>query len=77
MAATLPATVPTLPPVSMLPLPIAQFVATGEEPSHFRRDLTTAGNQIPRWLYATLAGYGLWAAARSYRDWKKKRPTGG
>lgn len=70
-AAILPATAPALPAVSLLPLPVARYVATGEEPSPLRRDLVTASNQVPRWLYGVLGFYGLWSAVRSYREWKR------
>jgi len=48
------------------------YIAGGEKPGHFGRDLRTAIDQVPRWAWATVAvAFGAFAYM-AYRTDKKR-----
>lgn len=59
-----------------LPEKFRRYVVSGEKMGTFRRDLGSALNQVPRWLYGVLAVGGFGLAYLSYRRWKGGRATG-
>lgn len=50
----------------------AYLAGTGERPGHFARDLRTSIDQVPRWVWGTLAASFSLFAYLAYRTDKKR-----
>lgn len=57
-------------PSAVLPARVARYVSTGAPISPYRRDLSGALNQIPRWGWA---GIGVVSAIAAYRAYKRRK----
>jgi hypothetical protein len=67
VAAQLPSNAILVPPVSAMPPAVQRYALTGAPTSAYWRDVTTVGNQIPRWGYIGLALVSAWMAYRAYK----------
>lgn len=63
--------------IARLPPELQRYVVSGEPMGTFRRDLSAASSQVPRWAYAILMVGTGYMGYRSYKAWKKARKGGG
>jgi hypothetical protein len=72
-AAQLPSNAIVVPSVSAMPAAVQRYATTGQPPSAYWRDVTTVGNQIPRWGYVGVALVSAWMAYKAYS--KPQKPA--
>lgn len=72
-SAQLPRSAVLVPAVSAMPPAVQRYAATGQPTSAYWRDVTTVGNQIPRWGYVGIAIVSAWMAYRAYS--KPRKPA--
>lgn len=62
-------------PVAHWPSSQTEFLATGEKPGTFLRDLSGASNQVPRWAWFTAGGVCALLGFLAYRRHRKSKKT--
>lgn len=61
-----------VPSSEALPPDFARFLATGAPMPAWKRDLGSAANQVPYWLYGLIGLVGVASAYKMYKQWKKE-----